>query len=147
MKTIAKKYTYDNPRFLTSPYQDYSVQPEIYRRYVSYIIGFYVFFYVVFGIGLNLILDQVLGFTLERSFNILRAFRYFFGNEDTENKVLYGLVLVAFFAPMFIPIRKLVFNFTKPVNRVEIEEGLYLIEGSNVFEQLDNAFEEMNDQQ
>lgn len=147
MKTIAKKYTYEKPRFITSPYQDYTIQPEVYRRYVSYIAGFYIFFFLVFSFGLNLFLDQIFYLTLERSFNILRAFKFLLGHEDDENKILYAIVVCMFFGPMYLPIKKLVFNCTKPVNRVEIEEGLYLIEGSNVFEQLNTAFEEMNNQQ
>lgn len=147
MKSIAQKYTYEKPKFITSPYQDYSVQPEIYRRYVSYILGFNIFFFLVFSFGLNFLLDEVLAIFLNRSFNILRAFKFLLGHKDDENKILYAIVLFLFFSSMFFPIKKLVFNLTKPVNRVQIEEGLYVIEGSNVFEQLDTAFNEMNNQQ
>lgn len=70
----------------------------------------------------------------------------FVGKEDQENKVLYGIFLAVFFLAIYFPSKKLVYYFTKPVNRVEIEEGLVLIKGSNVFEELEQAFNEMNEQ-
>ena len=146
MKGTAKKYTYDKPRFITNPGQDYSIQPEVYRRYINHIIGFYVFFLLVFSIGLNFILNKLSQFLFNGSFSIANNFMLFVGKEDQENKVLYGIFLAVFLLAIYFPSKKLVYYFTKPVNRVEIEEGLVLIKGSNVFEELEQAFNEMNEQ-
>lgn len=146
MKGTAKKYTYERPRFINSPGQDYSVQPEIYRRYIVHIMGFYAFFIPVFSLALNFILNNVFHILFNSSFNILRTFILFIGKGDEGNKILYGIVLAIFFSAIYFPTKKLVYVFTKPVNRVEIEEGLILIQGSNVLEELEQAFNEMNEQ-
>lgn len=146
MKGTAKKYTYERPRFITSPSQDYSIQPETYRRYINHIIGFYIFFILFFSFGFNFILNKLTQIYLDGSFSILKTFMFFIGKEDEENKVLYGIFLAVFFLAIYFPSKKLVYYFTKPVNRVEIEEGLVLIKGSNVFEELEQAFNEMNEQ-
>ena len=146
MKGTARKYTYERPRFITSPNQDYSIQPETYRRYINHIIGFYVFFVSIFSFGLNFILNKISQILFNGSFSIINTLMLFIGKEDEENKILYGLSLAVFFAVIYFPSKKLVYYFTKPVNRVEIEEGLVLIKGSNVFEELEQVFNEMNDQ-
>ncbi|WP_175992210.1 hypothetical protein [Burkholderia vietnamiensis] len=146
MKGTARKYTYERPRFITSPIQDYSIQPETYRRYINHIIGFYVFFGLAFSFVLNFAINKIVQFLFSGSFNIAKVFMFFIGKEDEENKILYGLFIAVFFAVIYFPTKKLTYYFTKPVNRVEIEEGLVLIKGSNVFEELEQAFNEMNEQ-
>ena len=147
MKTTARKYTYQKPRLLTNPNQDYSIQPEIYRRYINHIIGFYIFFVLAFSFVFNLVLNKMIEVLFNGSFNIIRTFNLFIGKEDKENKILYGIVLAIFFFFIYFISKKTVYYFTKPVNRVEIEEGLVLIKGSNVFPELEKAFNEMNEQQ
>lgn len=146
MKSTARKYTYERPRFITSPNQDSSIQPEIYRRYINHIIGFYVFFVFAFSLVLNFALNKLAQILFNGSFSIFKTFMLFIGKEDEENKLLYGLFIALFFLAIYFPTKKLVYYFTKPVNRVEIEEGLVLIKGSRVFEELEQAFNEMNEQ-
>jgi hypothetical protein len=146
MKGTAKKYTYESPRFINSPNNDHSLQPEVYRRYRYQIIGFYIFFIPFFSFVLNFILNNLFHLFLDSSFNILRTLLLFIGKEDEGNKILYGIFLAIFFSAIYFPTKKLVYYFTKPVNRVEIEEGLILIKGSNVLEELEQAFNEMNEQ-
>lgn len=146
MKTTAKKYTYEKPRLITSPNQDYSLQPEIYRRYINHIIGFYIFFILAFSFLFDLVLRKTIELLFNGSFNILNILSLFFGKEDEGNKILYAIVLAIFFFFIYFISKKSVYYFTKAVNRVEIEEGLVLIKGSNVFEELEQAFNEINEQ-
>lgn len=147
MKGTAKKYTYKKPRLVSSPLNDHSVQPEIYRRYISHIFVYYVFFTLFFSFVLNLFIEKIAYLFIDGSFNVIRTFMYFMGKEDEENKILYGISLIIFFSIIYFVSKKTVYTFTKPINKVEIEDGLILIKGSNVFEELEQAFNEMNEQE
>lgn len=146
MNNFATKFTYDKPRFITSAKQDYLIQPENFRRYLYPIYGYYFFFILSLGFVLNFVLNKLAGILFDGSFYIVNAFMFLIGNKDNENKILYLILLLVFFGIIFYPCKKLVFIFTKPVNRVSIEEGLILIKGPNVFNDLEKAFKEMNNQ-
>ena len=146
MRTTAKKFTYDKPMFVSSPNQDYSIQPEIYRRYINRIIGYYIFFICIFSLILNLILNKTLDVLFDKGYSLIENIKLFFGHFDDENKILYGLFLLFFFSVVIYPTKKITYILTKPENRINIEEGLCLIKGLNVLDELEKAFEEMNDQ-
>lgn len=146
MKSEGKKYTYYKPMFVSSPKQDYSIQPEIYRRYVNHIIGFGATFTILNLTLFSFILDKTVDVLFDREFSFFKLLKLFFGNYDSENRLLYGLFLLLIFTLIYKPTKKITDYLTKPVNRAVIEEGLILIEGEDVFEELDQAFDEMNNQ-
>ena len=146
MKTTARKFTYDKPMFVSSPSQDYSIQPEIYRRYINRIIGYYILFFCFFSLFLNVILNKTIDFLFDGEYSLINNFKLFFGHIDDDNKILYGFTLLIFFSIVFYPTKKITYILTKPENRIAIEEGLCLIKGLNVLDELEKAFEEMNDQ-
>lgn len=139
-------YTYDNPRIVSNQTQDYLVRPEIYRRYSnSIILWSFVFIplsLTVFSVSLHLIV----GYFFDRTFNFFKLVKYFVGDYDSENKILYGLMLALIGLIIYKPTSKMIYSKTKPIKRASVTEGLILIEGKNVFDELEEAFDDMFNQ-
>ena len=152
---VAKKYTYEKPLYISSPKMDYMYSPEIYRRYTNQILLYKTVFCLLIVIPLNHFFGNWMTEIMEENINIITPFTDFFKElinvfmkDGKIQDVIFDLVLsIILFSMVHFPSKKLTYLLTKPVNKVVIEEGLYIISGKNVFEELEKAFEEMNEQE
>ncbi|EPA2942764.1 hypothetical protein ACQ1SO_002821 [Pseudomonas aeruginosa] len=151
---VAKKYTYEKPLIISSPKSDYLYSTKIYRRYLSHIIIFNTVFCSLIIFPLNYFFSNWMTEIMEEKINIITPFTDFFKdlfNVFVRNgkiqDVIFDLVLsIILFSIVYFPSKKLTYQFTKPICKEVIEEGLYIIKGSDVFKKLQNAFDEMINQ-
>lgn len=139
-------YTYDNPRIVSNQTQDYLVRPEIYRRYSNQIIFWSCVFIPLSLTIFSFSLDFIVGYFFDRTFSFFKLVKFFVGDYDSENKILYGLMLALIGLIIYKPTSKMIYSKTKPIKRASITEGLILIEGKNVFDELEEAFDDMFNQ-
>jgi hypothetical protein len=144
MTERAIKYTKAKPRIISSPKMDSACEPEDYRRYSNHIIGFGLFFIVLYGLSFNLFFSKLIEKTVHKSFNIINVFLNLSVETHATIAIGYVFILAVYLSLIFVLTKKSIYYFTKPVNRVVIKEGLYIIRGQDVFDELKQAFKERN---